>query len=112
MSLGTKDKSTKSKSIVIPRLAMASAHLFPSLKVCTLDLQSSIMDIRRGLILESLAKKETTSYTLSGAKKFSFRQIKFILGWWSKLKLNDGLNAWPKAISEDPRNPLYFMPWA
>ena len=50
--------------------------------------------------------------TLSGAKKFSFRQIRFILGWRSKLKLNDGLNAWAKAIGEDPRNLLYFMPWA
>ena len=33
---------------------------------------------------------------MSGAKKFSFRQIRFIFGWRSKPKLNDGLDVWPK----------------
>ena len=33
---------------------------------------------------------------LSGAKNFSFRQIRFILGWRSKPKLNDGLDVRPK----------------
>ena len=33
---------------------------------------------------------------VSGVKKFSFQQIRFILGWRSKPKLNDGLDARPK----------------
>ena len=30
------------------------------------------------------------------AKSFSFQQIRFILGWRSKSKLNDELDTWPK----------------
>ena len=33
---------------------------------------------------------------MSGAKKFSFRQMRFILGWGPKPKLDDGLDARPK----------------
>ena len=47
-----------------------------------------------------------------GAKKFPFRQMRFMLGWGSKSKLDNGLDAWPKGYGEDPKNSLYFMPWA
>ena len=33
---------------------------------------------------------------MSGVEKFSFWQIRFVLGWGPRSKLDDGLEAWPK----------------
>ena len=38
--------------------------------------------------------------------------MRFVLGWGLKPKLDDGLEARPKGYREDPKNSLYFMPWA
>ena len=46
---------------------------------------------RHGELLASIASGVIAK--MSRAKKFSFQQMRFMLGWGSKLKLDDGLEA-------------------
>ena len=53
------------------------------------------------------------SYTVVGDKKVSFPTNEIYVGLGG-LNRNStiGLMHGPKAIGEDPKNSLYFMPWA
>ena len=50
--------------------------------------------------------------TLSGAKKYYFQQMRFVLSWGPKPKLDNGFEARLKAVGEDLENSPYFLPWA
>jgi len=50
---------------------------------------------------EEVLVDKTKYLMLSGAEKFSFRRIRFVLGWGSKPKLDNGL--------ETNYHEIYFM---